>query len=93
MTMLGVKTTAKDRWRQIMPEAEKISQKHLITLEPGISRNQTTEMIANNVQLIIPKTIQNSYTEDQQKMLISLKDFVSIVTEREQKSGKNHLLF
>lgn len=76
-----------------MYEAEKIPQKHLITLEPGISRNQTAEIIANNVQLIIHQPIQNSYTDDQRKTLLSLKDFVAIVTEREKKVGKNPLLF
>ncbi len=51
LTMLGVKTTAKDRWRQILSEASKIESKHLVTLEPAISRNQTDEMKNSLVQL------------------------------------------
>lgn len=44
LTMLGVKSTCKDRWRQVLSEAARIERKHLFTLEPGISENQTTEM-------------------------------------------------
>ncbi|MEQ8165794.1 MAG: type II restriction endonuclease, partial [Alphaproteobacteria bacterium] len=37
LTMLAAKSTCKDRWPQILPEAERIPVKHLVTLEPGIS--------------------------------------------------------
>src|SRR3546814_4083496 len=37
LTMLGAKSTLKDRWRQVLSEAEKINEKHLLTLSPGIS--------------------------------------------------------
>lgn len=46
-TMLGVKSTCKDRWRQVLSEAKRIDNKHLATLEPGISENQTAEMQAH----------------------------------------------
>ena len=37
LTMLGAKSTLKDRWRQVLSEAARIEDKHLLTLEPGIS--------------------------------------------------------
>jgi hypothetical protein len=37
LRILGAKTTCKDRWRQVLAEADRVSDKHLITLEPGIS--------------------------------------------------------
>ena len=40
LTMLGAKSTCKDRWSQILPEAERIPLKHLVTLEPGISETR-----------------------------------------------------
>lgn len=46
LTMLGAKSTCKDRWRQVLSEAGRISRKHLLTLEPSISTNQTDEMAA-----------------------------------------------
>src|SRR5690606_34226989 len=41
LTMLASKSTCKDRWRQILNEAARIPDKHLLTLEPSISENQT----------------------------------------------------
>ncbi|ASD85469.1 hypothetical protein LB105_004113 [Salmonella enterica] len=44
LTMLASKSTCKDRWRQMLNEAVRISDKHLLTLEPSISENQTNEI-------------------------------------------------
>lgn len=82
LTMLGVKTTLKDRWRQVLAEAERIERKHLITLEPAISKNQTDEIIANKLQLVIPAPLFQTYTSDQSKDLISLKDFICYVASK-----------
>lgn len=83
LTMLGVKTTAKDRWRQVLSEASRIPEKHLITLEPAISNNQTEEMRANKIQLVIPKSLMPTFNSNQQKELISLKDFLTFVDSKQ----------
>jgi len=83
LTMLGVKTTAKDRWRQVLSEADKITNKHLITLEPSISKNQTDEMIAQKLQLVIPKSIIPTYQKEQQEQIISLADFIKYVSKKQ----------
>ena len=84
--MLGVKTTAKDRWRQVLSEAERITfQKHLITLEPAISVNQTDEMIAQNLQLVIPQSLKETFTASQQVNLLNLQDFLNLVRQRQNK--------
>lgn len=72
LTMLGVKSTCKDRWRQVLAEANRIQNKHLFTLEPGISENQTDEMQANNLQLVLPKRLHDTYKPRQQSWLIDL---------------------
>jgi hypothetical protein len=46
LTLLGAKSTLKDRWRQVLAEANRINDKHLLTLEPRISENQTEEQSA-----------------------------------------------
>ena len=84
LTMLGVKTSAKERWRQVLAEADRINNKHLITLEPAISRNQTDEMIAQNLQLVLPQPLMETYTEEQQTSLITLSDFIGIVREKQK---------
>ncbi|EBO9763168.1 hypothetical protein S818_22470 [Salmonella enterica] len=44
LTMLTYKSTCKNRWRQILNEVARIPDKHLLTLEPSISENQTNEI-------------------------------------------------
>lgn len=85
LTMLGVKTTAKDRWRQILSEANRIERKHLITLEPAISTNQTEEMLAQNIQLVIPQPLMVTYSTNQQGTILNLSDFIQVVKEKQGK--------
>jgi hypothetical protein len=77
--MLGVKTTCKDRWRQVLAEANRIGRKHLATLEPGISEDQTKEMEDKAVQLVIPERIHQTYSAGQKKKLLTLHDFVELI--------------
>jgi hypothetical protein len=91
LTMLGLKTTAKDRWRQVIPEADKIWPKHLITLEPSISKNQTDEMIAQQVQLVLPVAIIQTYTTEQRKNIMTLADFIKLIVSRQKKSIRTKL--
>lgn len=83
LTMLAAKSTCKDRWSQILPEAARITRKHLVTLEPAISTAQTDTMKASNVQLIVPGNLQESYTGDQQTWLWSMADFIELVSKRQ----------
>lgn len=83
LTLLGLKTTAKDRWRQVLSESSKIKNKHLITLEPAISKNQTDEMISEKLQLVLPTEILKTYSQAQQSYLISLADFITLVRKKQ----------
>lgn len=83
LTMLGVKSSCKDRWRQVLAEADRVKKKHLLTLEAAISRSQTDEMQSKQLQLVIPKTLHDSYLEDQKAWLMSVSDFTSHVLERQ----------
>ena len=83
LTMLASKTTSKDRWRQILNEAARIPDKHLITLEPSISENQTKEMQGERVQLVIPAPIHETYTAAQRAWLIDVEAFLSVVRGRQ----------
>src|SRR5215470_8446901 len=60
LIMLGAKSTLKDRWRQILTEAARIPNKHLCTLEPGISTNQTDEIKRHAVQLVVPEAFHET---------------------------------
>lgn len=77
--MLGVKTSCKDRWRQVLSEAQRIYEKHLFTLEAGITKTQTDEMAANRLHLVIPEALFESYRPDQRLQILRLKDFIELV--------------
>ena len=81
--MLAAKSSCKDRWPQILPEAERIPRKHLVTLEPAISVSQTEMMQNSNVQLIVPGEISSSYTTDQRSWLWSIEDFIEAVSKKQ----------
>jgi len=81
--MLGAKSTAKDRWRQVLSEAERIPDKHLLTLEPGISENQTDEMQAKRLQLVVPERLHATYRPGQRAWLMTLASFLAVVRERQ----------
>lgn len=81
--MLGVKTSCKDRWRQVLSEAKRIKQKHLFTLEPAISANQTSEMDAHHVRLVLPAGLHSTYTREQQGGLADLQEFIGVVRARQ----------
>ncbi|WP_309752364.1 type II restriction endonuclease [Novosphingobium sp.] len=83
LTMLGAKSTLKDRWRQVLSEAERIEAKHLLTLEPGISENQTTEMQAKNLQLVLPRSLHATFRAPQQAWLMDLDEFLAVVKFRQ----------
>lgn len=83
LIMLGAKTTCKDRWRQVLSEASRIKDKHLVTLEASISTTQTDEMRAKHLHLVVPSAIQLTYTSAQQKNLMCLTEFIGFVKSKQ----------
>ena len=77
--MLGVKSTCKDRWRQVLAEADRVDEKHLLTLEPSISIAQTDEMRDKKLSLVLPTALRTSYTPTQRGWLMNLTDFIGVV--------------
>ena len=69
--------------KPVLPEAERLSQKHLLTLEPAIAESTTMTMAESSLQLIVPKSIQSSYTSGQQEWLWCLDDFLNLVLKRQ----------
>jgi hypothetical protein len=77
--MLGAKSSLKDRWRQVLTEADRIGTKHLFTLEPAISEDQTDEMKSRALRLVVPRRLHASFTADQQRWLVDLRGFIGLV--------------
>ncbi|MDR2124762.1 MAG: type II restriction endonuclease [Desulfovibrio sp.] len=79
LRMLAVKTTCKDRWRQILNEADRIPNKHLLTLQEGVSKSQFQEMTNAGVQLVVPEQRVESFPAAVQPHLQTLESFIGDV--------------
>jgi EcoRII C terminal len=77
LRMLAVKTTCRDRWRQILNEADRVSLKHLLTLQEGVSEGQFREMTDARVQLVVPAPLVSSYPATVQPHLQTLESFIA----------------
>lgn len=83
LTMLGVKSSCKDRWRQVLSEADRVQNKHLLTLEAAISHTQTEEMKSKSLQLIVPKKLHHTYSQKQRLWLMNISEFTQHVLSKQ----------
>ena len=79
LRMLAVKTTCRDRWRQVLDEAERIPVKHLFTLQEGVSPNQFRQMSDAGLRLVVPAPVHRTYSRDVRHEILSLEDFIEEV--------------
>jgi hypothetical protein len=77
--MLAAKTTCKDRWRQVLNEADRIESKHVLTLQEGVSEGQFKEMQEAKVKLVVPTGLHKSYPDSVRPHLISFESFIADV--------------
>lgn len=80
--MLGVKTTCKDRWRQVLQEAPRVEQKHLITMQEGISAKQLIDIHKHKVTLVVPESLHKRYPKVSGVELIKVEGFINAVRNR-----------
>ena len=82
---LAAKTTCKDRWRQILNEADRLrdENKYLCTMQQGISSAQMDEMQAENVVLVVPEPYIVSYPKDRRDRIWTIGQFVDYVKKME----------
>lgn len=85
LTSLAAKTTCKDRWRQILNEADRLRNetKYLCTLQQGMSSKQMEEMTAEKVRLVVPKPYIKTYPGEWQEHIWSIDTFIKYVKEKE----------
>lgn len=83
LVMLGVKSSSKERWRQVLPEADRIPHKHLCTLEAGISTSQTDEMLRQRLTLVVPSGLHPTYTTEQRRAVLSVAQFIEFTRSKQ----------
>ena len=84
LVFLGAKTTCKDRWRQVLNEADRIETKYLFTLQQGISKNQLKEMKHENLKLVVPSAYKKSFDKEYQAEIETLSSFISMVKTKQE---------
>lgn len=82
LIILGAKTTCKDRWRQVINEADRVKIKYLCTLQQGISPQQLCEMKKENVVLVVPKPYIPMYPPEYRDDIYNLSEFIDMVREK-----------
>ena len=83
LVFLGAKTTCKDRWRQVLNEADRIEVKYLFTLQQGVSKNQLQEMKHENLKLVVPAPYRTSFDKEFQPEIETLASFINIVKAKQ----------
>ena len=84
LVMLGVKSTCRERWLQVLMESDKISRKHLFTIDRGITSEQMDRMEDKNLKLVVPLPVQKGYSKQQQKQMCSLFEFIEDIKMRQK---------
>ncbi|WP_455623939.1 type II restriction endonuclease [Parabacteroides sp.] len=84
LVFLGAKTTCKDRWRQVLNEANRIETKYLFTLQQGISKNQLREMQHEHLKLVVPAPYRNSFDKEFQPEIETLDSFIAKVKAKQE---------
>lgn len=91
LTVLGAKTTCKDRWRQVLTEADRVKEKYLFTLQQGISRNQLKEMQDSELTLVVPHKYISNFPMEYQNGIKDLANFIQLVKEKQEHAPKHYL--
>lgn len=76
LRMLAAKTTCRDRWRQVLNEADRIPVKHLLTLQEGVSEAQFREMTHSGVRLVVPAALVGKFPRSVRPELQTLGSFL-----------------
>jgi len=92
LVVLGAKTTCKDRWRQVLTEADRVDIKYLFTLQQGISKNQLKEMHDSNLTLVVPHCFISSFPQEYQAEISDLLCFIQMVKKKQEGLSKYHIL-
>lgn len=92
LTVLGAKTTCKDRWRQVLNEADRVDDKYLFTLQQGISSNQLKEMQDYRLHLVVPHKYLTSFPKEYRSGLLDLSAFIGMVKERQERMPKHYIM-
>jgi len=79
LILLGIKTTCKDRWRQVTREAPRARHRFILTMQQGVSSQQMREMGGAGIRLVVPKALHKKFPPVDRPNVVSLKRFIDEV--------------
>jgi hypothetical protein len=74
--MLAVKTTFRDRWRQVAEECADLPVRHLLTVQEGVSETQFNLISKAGIRLVVPKKTISSYSPKIRGEILTLEGFL-----------------
>jgi EcoRII C terminal/Restriction endonuclease EcoRII, N-terminal len=80
--IVGLKTTCKDRWRQVLNEGHRIPTKYILTLQQGITNAQLKEMQTAGVTLVVPQSLHKNFPLARRADILSVETFIQTVRQR-----------
>lgn len=75
--MLAVKTTFKDRWRQVAEECADLPVRHLLTVQEGVSEAQFRLINNAGIRLVVPQKQIGKYAEVLRPEIMTLESFLA----------------
>jgi hypothetical protein len=80
LTLLAAKSTCKDRWPQVLADADRIPTKHLCTLDVALSGLQLRDMMSKQIVPVMPTRVRAGYANvPAGDAILSVGDFVGLV--------------
>lgn len=70
---LGAKSTARERWKQVLSEATKLRRHHLATLDPHLSRASLRAMADHDVVPVMPQRLAGLYDGE---TIVTVEEFI-----------------
>lgn len=83
LTILGAKTTCRDRWNQVASEAKRADFKYLFTTQPGMSVSQLTGLESLKVGVVVPKHNIETFPKSFQSKIWPLARFIAMIKEQQ----------
>jgi type II restriction enzyme len=80
--VVGVRNTCKGRWWQVTQDSPRVHQKHLITIQEGISAKQLMQMHKAAVALVVPQKLHKRYPKVNGVDLLNLDGFIKTVRKK-----------
>jgi len=82
LAVLALKTTCKDRWRQVLNEGKRVTVKDLLTLQPAMTRAQIEEMSAAKLRLTVPAPLHAGWQTPEGVRLLTVAELIADLRRR-----------